>query len=216
MITKSALDITTLLRSLRKAPKPSVPAELDEYYKRIARTANPQYAERVGKLLNDKLMSVTKTAEDSAILPALAAGGIGAGAGAALMSMLKAREGNHMLKRIRRGAGIAAGLPALIMAGMHTSKAIKPFLKKASDDTVVLPAALLAGGALGAVPMAHIMDRRNAALRRKAYREAVRDIVLGKADIPAGMAVATSGLSNVGSALDNIPELLKRLSKVRS
>ena len=63
--------------------------------------------------------------------------------------------------------------------------------------------------------MAHIMDRRNAALRRKAYREAVRDIVLGKADIPAGMAVAASGLSNVGTALDNIPELLKRLSKVR-
>jgi len=75
MISKSALDIAALLRSMRgKAAKPSAPS-LDAYYRKVLSTADPQYAKRLGVLLNDKLTSVTKTAElDSSVaLPASAA-----------------------------------------------------------------------------------------------------------------------------------------------
>ena len=75
MISKSALDIAALLRSVRgKAAKPSAPS-LDAYYRKVLSTADPQYAKRLGVLLNNKLTSVTKTAElDSSVaLPASAA-----------------------------------------------------------------------------------------------------------------------------------------------
>lgn len=150
MISKSALDIAALLRSMRgKAAKPSAPS-LDAYYRKVLSTADPQYAKRLGVLLNDKLTSVTKTAElDSSVaLPASAALlGASAVAGGVPLAKYVATVAPHAGKgmNILRQEAVAKLRAMALMQMLKRSPAILNF-KKTAEELSPAEAVLLASG----------------------------------------------------------------------
>lgn len=94
MISKSALDIAALLRAVRGKVAKSASPTLDEHYKRVLQTADPQYAQRLGQLLTSRLSSaakpVMKTAElDSSVAVPASAAILGASAVAGGMPLAK-------------------------------------------------------------------------------------------------------------------------------
>lgn len=155
MISKAALDIATLIRSIRPTVNPAPAANLAEYYQRVAQTSDPQYAKRLGELLTQRLNSVTKTAElDSSVAVPAAAAALGASAVAGGIPLAKYVA--HMYPHAGKGMGILKDEAIGKLKTMAIMEALRRAsagfygsgskFRKTAEELSPVEAALLAGG----------------------------------------------------------------------